>query len=45
MSASIRELDNLEEWIKEWDTFDEKLTNIKVCRYFIFFPNSFCVYN
>lgn len=31
MSASIRELDNLDEWIKEWDSFDENLTSIKVC--------------
>eukprot|EP00111_Clytia_hemisphaerica_P019766 TCONS_00058318-protein len=29
MSASVRELDNIDEWIKEWDNFDEKLTSIK----------------
>ena len=30
MSASIRELDNIDDWIKEWDNFDQKLSTIKV---------------
>lgn len=33
MSASIRELDDIDDWIKEWDSFDEKLNLIKESQY------------
>lgn len=33
MSASIRELEDFEEWMKEWETFEEKLASLKENEY------------
>lgn len=30
MAASIRELDNIEEWENEWENFEKKLVSLKV---------------